>query len=111
MVLNGAVIGRNCLIGAKALVPEGKSIPDNSLVMGAPGKVVREVDARAHRAHARGRRALRRATGSATGATCARRMAESIRAQPAARLRVTGAAEVPAMRPNTAPDIRPVPPG
>jgi len=40
-VLNGAVIGRNCLIGACALVTEGKEIPDGSLVMGAPGKVVR----------------------------------------------------------------------
>ena len=44
-VLNGAVIGRNCLIGAGALVPEGKTIPDNSLVLGAPGKVVRQIDA------------------------------------------------------------------
>jgi carbonic anhydrase/acetyltransferase-like protein (isoleucine patch superfamily) len=43
VVLNGAKIGANCLIGAKALIPEGKVIPDNSLVMGAPGKVVREV--------------------------------------------------------------------
>jgi carbonic anhydrase/acetyltransferase-like protein (isoleucine patch superfamily) len=43
VVLNGAKVGRNCLIGAKALVPEGKEIPDNSVVMGAPGKVVREV--------------------------------------------------------------------
>jgi carbonic anhydrase/acetyltransferase-like protein (isoleucine patch superfamily) len=43
VVLNGAKIGRNCLIGAKSLIPEGKEIPDNSLVMGAPGKVVREV--------------------------------------------------------------------
>ena len=43
-VLNRAVIGRNCLIGAHALIPEGKVIPDNSLVMGAPGKVVRELD-------------------------------------------------------------------
>jgi len=43
VVLNGARIGKNCLIGAKALIPEGKVIPDNSLVMGAPGKVVREV--------------------------------------------------------------------
>jgi carbonic anhydrase/acetyltransferase-like protein (isoleucine patch superfamily) len=43
VVLNGARIGRNCLIGAKALVPEGKEIPDGSLVMGAPGKVVRQV--------------------------------------------------------------------
>lgn len=42
-VLNGAVVGRNCLIAAKALVGEGKHIPDNSLVMGVPGKVVGEV--------------------------------------------------------------------
>lgn len=44
-ILNGAVIGRNCLIGAGALITEGKHIPDNSLVVGAPGKVVRELDA------------------------------------------------------------------
>ena len=43
VVLNGAVVGRDCLIGAKALIPEGKRIPDNSLVMGMPGKVVGEV--------------------------------------------------------------------
>jgi carbonic anhydrase/acetyltransferase-like protein (isoleucine patch superfamily) len=43
VVLNGARIGKNCIIGAKALIPEGKEIPDNALVMGAPGKVVREV--------------------------------------------------------------------
>lgn len=42
-ILNHAKIGRNCLIGAHALIPEGKIIPDNSLVMGAPGKIVREV--------------------------------------------------------------------
>ncbi|MFC6196777.1 gamma carbonic anhydrase family protein [Ponticaulis profundi] len=42
-VLNNAKIGKNCLIGAHALIPEGKEIPDNSLVMGAPGKVVREL--------------------------------------------------------------------
>ena len=41
IVLNGAHIGRNCLIGAGALITEGKIIPDNSLVVGAPGKVVR----------------------------------------------------------------------
>ncbi len=40
-VLNGARIGRNAVIGAHALVPEGKEIPDNSLVVGTPGKVVR----------------------------------------------------------------------
>jgi carbonic anhydrase/acetyltransferase-like protein (isoleucine patch superfamily) len=43
-VLNGAVIGANCLIGAGALVTEGEVIPDGSLVMGAPGKVVRQLD-------------------------------------------------------------------
>ncbi len=43
IILNGARIGRNCLIGANCLITEGKEIPDNSLVMGAPGKVVREV--------------------------------------------------------------------
>ena len=44
-VLNGATIGRNCLIGACALITEGKVVPDNSLVIGAPGKVVRQLDA------------------------------------------------------------------
>jgi carbonic anhydrase/acetyltransferase-like protein (isoleucine patch superfamily) len=43
IVLNGAVIGRNCIIGANALVTEGKVIPDNCLVVGAPGKVTREL--------------------------------------------------------------------
>ena len=41
--MNGAVIGRECLIGAGALVPEGKVIPDRSLVLGSPGKVVRQL--------------------------------------------------------------------
>ncbi len=48
-VLNGARIGKNCLIGAGALITENKVIPDGSLVMGAPGKVVRELDAAAIR--------------------------------------------------------------
>ncbi|MFN4178435.1 gamma carbonic anhydrase family protein [Phenylobacterium sp.] len=43
IVLNGAKIGKNCLIGANCLITEGKEIPDNSLVMGAPGKVIREI--------------------------------------------------------------------
>jgi len=47
IVLNGARIGRDCLIGAGALITEGKEIPDGSLVMGAPGKVVRSLDAAA----------------------------------------------------------------
>lgn len=41
-ILNGAEIGSGCIIGAGALVTEGKRIPDGSLVMGMPGKVVRE---------------------------------------------------------------------
>lgn len=43
-ILNGAKIGKGCLIGACALITEGKEIPDGSLVMGAPGKVVRVLD-------------------------------------------------------------------
>jgi carbonic anhydrase/acetyltransferase-like protein (isoleucine patch superfamily) len=43
VVLNHAVIGKNCLIGANALVPEGKVIPDGSLVVGSPGRVVRQL--------------------------------------------------------------------
>ncbi|QFT63128.1 gamma carbonic anhydrase family protein [Roseivivax sp. THAF30] len=46
-ILNGAKIGKNCLIGAGALVTEDKEIPDGSLVMGMPGKIVRELDAQA----------------------------------------------------------------
>ncbi len=41
IVLGGARIGRNCLIGAGSLITEGKEIPDFSVVMGAPGRVVR----------------------------------------------------------------------
>ena len=44
-VLSGAKIGRNCLIGANALITEGRGIPDNSMVVGAPGKVIRQIDA------------------------------------------------------------------
>jgi len=47
IVLNGARIGKNCLIGAGALITEGKGIPDGSLVMGSPGKVVRQLDEQA----------------------------------------------------------------
>ena len=43
VILNGAKIGRNCIIGANSLITEGKQIPDGSLVMGSPGKVVRPV--------------------------------------------------------------------
>lgn len=49
-VLNGAKIGSNCIVGANALVAEGKVIPDNSLVVGAPARVIREIDdATAHK--------------------------------------------------------------
>mgnify|MGYP006273374973 CR=1 FL=1 len=44
VILNRAKIGRNCLIGANALITEGKEIPDNSLVMGQPGKVAGELN-------------------------------------------------------------------
>jgi carbonic anhydrase/acetyltransferase-like protein (isoleucine patch superfamily) len=44
VILNRAKIGNNCLIGANALITEGKVIPDNSLVMGQPGKVVGELN-------------------------------------------------------------------
>jgi len=43
VILNGAKIGEGCLIGANSFIPEGKEIPPRSVVMGAPGKVVREV--------------------------------------------------------------------
>lgn len=42
-VMNGARIGKNCIIGAHALVTEGKQIPDGSIVMGAPGKIVKQI--------------------------------------------------------------------
>ncbi len=43
VVLNGARIGKYCIIGANTLIPEGKEIPDGSLVVGSPGRVVREL--------------------------------------------------------------------
>ena len=42
-ILNKAKIGKNCIIGANTLVTENKVIPDNSLVLGSPGKVIRKV--------------------------------------------------------------------
>lgn len=44
-ILNDAKIGTGSIIGAGALIPEGKEIPPNSLVIGLPGKVVRETTA------------------------------------------------------------------
>lgn len=43
VVLNGARIGREVLIGANSLIAEGKEIPDGVLVLGSPGRVVREL--------------------------------------------------------------------
>lgn len=43
VVLNHAIVGKNCIIGANALIPEGKVIPDRSLVVGSPGRVIREL--------------------------------------------------------------------
>ena len=45
VILNGARIGKNCLIGANSLVTENKEIPDGSLVMGSPAKVVKSLTA------------------------------------------------------------------
>lgn len=42
IVLNGAVVGEGSIIGAGAVVTEGKEIPPHSLVLGVPGRVVRE---------------------------------------------------------------------
>lgn len=44
VILNRARIGKNCLIGANTLIGEGKDIPDNSMVLGSPGKIIRTID-------------------------------------------------------------------
>jgi carbonic anhydrase/acetyltransferase-like protein (isoleucine patch superfamily) len=46
-ILNGARIGAHCLVGANALVTEGKEFPDFSLIMGAPARAVKTLDAAA----------------------------------------------------------------
>ena len=43
VILNGAKIGKNCVVGANSLVTENTVIPDGSMVMGAPAKVVKEL--------------------------------------------------------------------
>jgi carbonic anhydrase/acetyltransferase-like protein (isoleucine patch superfamily) len=43
-VLNGAEIGKNSIVGANALIPEGKKFPENSLIIGVPGKIKREIE-------------------------------------------------------------------
>ncbi|MBX3507955.1 gamma carbonic anhydrase family protein [Parvibaculum sp.] len=44
IILNNAKIGKGCLIGANTLIAEGKEIPDHSMVLGSPGKIVRTLD-------------------------------------------------------------------
>lgn len=43
IVLDGAVIGRHCIVGAGSVVPPGRHLPDGSLSMGSPARVVREL--------------------------------------------------------------------
>jgi carbonic anhydrase/acetyltransferase-like protein (isoleucine patch superfamily) len=43
VILNRAVIGKSCIVGANTLIPEGKVFPDRSLIVGSPGKVVRQL--------------------------------------------------------------------
>lgn len=45
IVLDGAVVGKNCVVAAGTLIPPRAAIPDNSMVMGSPGKVVRQLTA------------------------------------------------------------------
>ena len=49
IVLDGVRVGRRCVIAAGALLPPGKIIPDESVVMGSPGKVIRQIDDRDRR--------------------------------------------------------------
>jgi len=44
VILDGAKVGRDCIIGANALIKAGAVIPDGSMVVGSPGKVIRETD-------------------------------------------------------------------
>jgi carbonic anhydrase/acetyltransferase-like protein (isoleucine patch superfamily) len=41
VILDGAVVGSNCIVGANSLITSGKQIPEGSLVMGSPAKVIR----------------------------------------------------------------------
>ena len=43
VILNRAVIGKHSIVGANSLIPEGKVFPDGVLIVGSPGKVVREL--------------------------------------------------------------------
>lgn len=43
VILNRAVIGKNSIVGANTLIPEGKVFPDHSLIVGSPGKAIRQL--------------------------------------------------------------------
>ena len=43
IILNGAIIGEECLVGANTLIAEGKVIPPRSMVLGSPGKIIRQL--------------------------------------------------------------------
>ncbi|NBI92069.1 gamma carbonic anhydrase family protein [Lachnospiraceae bacterium] len=43
IILNGARVGKNCIVGAGALIPQNMIIPDNSLAIGCPAKIMRQV--------------------------------------------------------------------
>ncbi len=60
MVMNGAKVGKGCVIGANALVTEGKEIPDGSMVLGAPGKIVKTLDAETQKMLMRGAEAYKK---------------------------------------------------
>ena len=47
VMLHGCTVGDNSLVGAGAVVTEGKSFPDNSLIVGAPARVIRTLDEKA----------------------------------------------------------------
>ncbi|MFC3039381.1 gamma carbonic anhydrase family protein [Virgibacillus xinjiangensis] len=49
IILDGAEIGENAFVGAGSLVPPGKKVPANTLVMGRPAKVVRELTEEDHK--------------------------------------------------------------
>ena len=46
IILNDAVIGESCLVGANTLITEGKEFPPRSMIVGSPGRVIRELDDR-----------------------------------------------------------------
>ena len=48
VVLNHVTIGKNCIVGANALITERTHIPDNSMVLGSPAKVVKQLDPAVH---------------------------------------------------------------